>query len=116
MRHGSRGPAWGGMSGTSGSKRVRGRGANRPMAATRRARLVLGEGLRLMAAGGAAGLAAAAGLAWLMRAMLFEVAPLDPAAFAAAALMLCGFAMAACYIPARRASRVDPMEALRVEV
>jgi ABC-type antimicrobial peptide transport system permease subunit len=79
-------------------------------------RLVLVEGLRLMAAGGAVGLAAAAGLAWLMRAMLFEVAPLDPAAFASAALVLCGFAMAACYVPARRASRVDPMEALRVEV
>ena len=79
-------------------------------------RLVLGEGLRLMAVGGAVGLAAAAGLAWLMRAMLFEVAPLDPVAFIAAAVVLCGFALAACYVPARRASRVDPMAALRAEV
>jgi predicted permease len=78
-------------------------------------RLVLGQGLRLMAGGGVAGLAAAVGLAWLMRAMLFEIAPLDPLAFGGAALMLCGFALAACYVPARRASRVDPMEALRIE-
>jgi putative ABC transport system permease protein len=75
--------------------------------------MVLGEGARLMVAGGAIGLAGAAALGWLMRAMLFEVAPLDPAAFAAAAVVLCGFALAACYVPARRASRVDPMAALR---
>jgi predicted permease len=76
-------------------------------------RMVLSEGARLMALGGAIGLAGAAALAWLMRAMLFEVAPLDPTAFAAAAIVLCGFALAACYVPARRASKVDPMAALR---
>ena len=79
-------------------------------------RMVLGEGAKLMALGGVIGMAAAAALAWLMRAMLFEVAPLDPASFAAAALVLCGFALAACYLPARRASRVDPMEALRADI
>ena len=59
-------------------------------------RLVFGEGLRMMAAGLVAGGAASAGLASLMRGMLFEVRPLDPAAFLAA------FAAAACYLPARR--------------
>jgi ABC-type antimicrobial peptide transport system permease subunit len=78
-------------------------------------RMVLGQGARLMAIGGAVGLTGAVALGWLMRAMLFEVAPLDPAAFAAAALTLSAFALAACYLPARRASRVDPMEALRTE-
>ena len=68
-----------------------------------------------MAVGGAIGLCGAAALGWLMRAMLFEVAPLDPSAFVVAALTLCGFALAACYLPARRASRVDPMEALRTD-
>ena len=78
-------------------------------------RMMLGEGARLMLAGGAVGLVAAAGLAWLMRAMLFEVGPLDPMAFGTAAVVLAGFALAACYLPARRASKVDPMEALRAD-
>jgi predicted permease len=78
-------------------------------------RLVFGEGLRMMAVGLAAGGAAAAGLAWLMRGMLFEVRPLDPAAFVAAALTLAAFGAAACYVPARRATQVDPAIALRQE-
>ncbi len=78
-------------------------------------RLVFGEGLRMMAAGLLAGGAAAAGLSWLMRGMLFEVRPLDPVAFAAAAATLAVFAAAACYVPARRATRVDPTVALRQE-
>jgi putative ABC transport system permease protein len=45
--------------------------------------------------------------------MLFEVGPLDPLAFAAAAAVLAAFAMLACYLPARRATRVDPLIALR---
>jgi ABC-type lipoprotein release transport system permease subunit len=48
-----------------------------------------------------------------MRSILFEVRPLDPVAFAAAALTLAGFALLACYLPARRATRVDPLIALR---
>ena len=78
-------------------------------------RLVFGEGLRMMAAGLLAGGAAAAALGWLMRGMLFEVRPLDPVAFAAAAATLAAFAAAACYLPARRATRVDPTVALRQE-
>ena len=64
-------------------------------------RLVFGEGLRMMAAGLLAGGAAAAGLAWLMRGMLFEVRPLDPVAFLTAAVTLAAFAAAACYVPAQ---------------
>jgi putative ABC transport system permease protein len=78
-------------------------------------RMVMGEGARLMAVGGAVGVCGAVTLAWVMRAMLFEVAPLDPAAFGAAVVVLCGFGAAACWVPARRASRVDPMTALRGE-
>jgi putative ABC transport system permease protein len=78
-------------------------------------RLVIGEGLRMMAAGLVAGGAAAAGLGWVMRGMLFEVRPLDPFAFLAAAATLAVFAAAACYVPARRATRVDPTVALRQE-
>ncbi len=78
-------------------------------------RLVFGEGLRMMAAGLAAGGAAAAGLAWLMRGMLFEVRPLDPVAFVAAVTTLAAFGAAACYVPARRATQVDPAIASRQE-
>jgi ABC-type antimicrobial peptide transport system permease subunit len=61
----------------------------------------------------AIGAAAAAALAQLMRKMLFEVQPLDPAAFAAAALVLAAFAALASYIPARKAAQIDPLGALR---
>ena len=66
-----------------------------------------------MAIGIAFGSAAAAGMAWLMRTLLFEVHPLDPVAFLAAAVTLGVFALLACYVPALRATRVDPMIALR---
>ena len=78
-------------------------------------RLVLGEGARMALAGVAAGLAAALGLARLMANQLFGVTPQDPLTFTAVALVLTLVAMLACYLPARRAVRVDPMAALRHE-
>src|SRR5262249_15482954 len=75
--------------------------------------LVFRQGARLLGAGIAAGFAIAIGLAWFMRGMLFAMGPFDPVAFVLAAAVLAGFALAACYIPARRASRVDPIAAMR---
>jgi putative ABC transport system permease protein len=78
-------------------------------------RLVLSEGSRLIAAGIGAGALASLALTRLMRSMLFEVHPLDPVVLIGAALTLAAFALLACYGPARRATRVDPIVALRVE-
>jgi len=77
--------------------------------------LVLGNGMRMAAWGIAIGGLAAAELTRLMRKLLFEVQPLDPVAFAGAALVLVLVAAAACYGPARRATRIDPLAALRQE-
>ena len=78
--------------------------------------LVFRQGLRLLVAGIALGSLAAAGLTQLMRKLLFEVRPLDPVAFLGAAVTLAVFAVVASYLPARRATRVDPLEALRHDV
>src|SRR5207244_801599 len=75
--------------------------------------LVFRQGFVLVSAGIAIGSVAAAALTQWMRKMLFGIHPLDPAAFAGAALALAAFAALACYIPARRATRVDPLAALR---
>jgi putative ABC transport system permease protein len=78
-------------------------------------RLVLGEGLRMALAGVVVGVTAAAGLTGLMANQLFGVSAGDPLTFAVVAMGLTLVALAACYLPARRAVRVDPMVALRHE-
>lgn len=77
--------------------------------------LILGRGLRLALLGAALGLATALGLARLMTSLLFGVKATDPATFGAVTIALLGVAMAACYVPARRAMQVDPIVALRHE-
>jgi len=75
--------------------------------------LVLKQGLRTAGLGMVLGLGASMGLARFLQTLLFGVTPHDPAVFAEVAAVLFAVAMAACYIPARRATRVDPMVALR---
>ena len=77
--------------------------------------LVLAEGMKMALAGVAAGGGAALGLTRLMVNELFGVAPQDPLTFAAVALVTATVALLACFLPARRAAKVDPMVALRYE-
>jgi predicted permease len=78
-------------------------------------RLVLNEALRLALAGVAAGIAVALGLTRLISSLLFGVRPTDPATLIVLPLLLTGAALFAAYLPARRATKVDPMVALRYE-
>jgi predicted permease len=77
--------------------------------------MVLRQGVKMALAGVAIGIAAAAGLVPLMKSLLFGVTAHDPWTFAAVAALLICVALLACYIPARRATQVDPMVALRYE-
>jgi putative ABC transport system permease protein len=78
-------------------------------------RLIVQQGMKLVCAGIVLGMAGAVALTRLMSSLLYGVSPTDPAAFLAAALLLMTAAMIACYVPARRAMRVDPIVALRNE-
>jgi putative ABC transport system permease protein len=77
------------------------------------AALVAGEGLSAALVGIAIGVIAAAGATRVMRALLFGVAPTDPVSFGAAVSVLVAIAALACWVPARRAARIDPVIALR---
>jgi len=78
-------------------------------------RMVLGQGLRITLIGIAIGLAAAFGLTRLITTLIYGVGSTDPLTFASVAILLSGVALFACYLPARRAMRVDPIVALRYE-
>jgi ABC-type antimicrobial peptide transport system permease subunit len=77
--------------------------------------MVVGRGLLLTGAGLAAGLALAAVATRSMKTMLYGVNAIDPATFVGVSALLCVVAVLACWIPARRASRVDPIVVLREE-
>jgi putative ABC transport system permease protein len=77
--------------------------------------LILGQGIRLLAVGVAVGLAGALALSRVLRSFLFGVNPIDAGIYTAVSFLLAGAAIVACWIPARRAGRVDPMVTLRAE-
>ncbi len=99
------------------ARRTRELGIRMALGANRRdvMRLVLRQGLILALTGVGIGIGAAVGITRLMASMLYEVRPGDPATFAIVCLLLMVVAAVACLVPARRATRVEPMEALRTE-
>lgn len=78
-------------------------------------KMVLRQGLRLTLAGLAVGMVVAFVLSRVISSLLYGVSPTDPLTFVGVSLFLAGVALIACYIPARRAAKIDPMEALRYE-
>jgi ABC-type antimicrobial peptide transport system permease subunit len=78
-------------------------------------KLVMGQGMALALIGVAAGSLAALGMTRLMKSLLFGVSATDPLTFMAIAALLALVALLACWIPARRAMKIDPVDALRCE-
>jgi len=78
-------------------------------------RLILGRGLKLACVGLVIGLAASLALTRLLSTLLFEISPHDPVILGGVSVFMLGVTIAACYFPARRAMRVDPVDALRSE-
>jgi putative ABC transport system permease protein len=77
--------------------------------------LVVGQGMRLVLTGAFIGLLGSFALTRVLTGVLFKVAPTDPLTFVTVTFSLCVVALLACYIPARRATKIDPMAALRYE-
>jgi ABC-type antimicrobial peptide transport system permease subunit len=77
--------------------------------------LIMGSGLKLVALGLVTGLALAAGVARLAQSLLFDVQPLDPLVYGGVAVLFAFVAALACLLPSLRASRIDPLVALRAE-
>jgi putative ABC transport system permease protein len=97
--------------------RVREIGVRTALGATRRdiAGMIVGEGMRLTGVGLVVGLLVALATTGWLRALLFQIEPYDPATLAGITALLAAIAAVACYIPARRAARIDPLVALRPE-
>src|SRR5439155_23502603 len=99
------------------SRRTREIGIRIALGATARdvVALILREGARTAAVGLAIGVALAAGIGKAVSGLLYQVSPFDPVVLISAAVILAGAAMLACYLPARRATGIEPLQALRTE-
>ena len=77
--------------------------------------LVIKQGMTVCLVGAAVGMAAALAVSQLLTSVLYGISPIDPATFVLVPLLLVGVGLLACYLPARHAARVKPLEALRLE-